>query len=404
MSDQETDMEDGSNLLHCRPSFALVVTITQKSFGFLRKIACPMRSLFVVLLIILASTPAFAQRSAQVGVDLVRVEPMQQKMAILGRFIARNSGNIATRIAERVDKTLVEVGSRVTAGTPLVRLASDRLRARRELRAAELRRAQAKVVGMRAALLKTKQAQERLTKLRGSTAFRADRQEDLARDVEEAASELAEAEAQADRAEAELQLAKTALADTVIRAPYPGVVISRHVTVGSFVRAGESVVTLLNDSDLEIEADVPADRLGGLTEGTLIDAKLADGTTLTAAVRAIIPDENPRTRSRAVRMIPALVDGQSMLADKQTVTLMIPIASARDVVTVHKDAVLAKGAGRIVYLAENGKAILRPLVLGDAVGNRFEVRKGLKAGDPVVVRGNERLRPNAGITIVGPKS
>jgi multidrug efflux pump subunit AcrA (membrane-fusion protein) len=44
------------------------------------------------------------------------------------------------------------------------------------------------------------------------------------------------------------------------------------------------------------------------------------------------------------------------------------------------------------------------VVLGDAVGNRFEVRKGLKAGDPVVVRGNERLRPNAGITIVGPKS
>ena len=85
MSDQQTDMEDSSNLLHCRPSFALVVTITQKSFGFLRKIACPMRSLFVVLLIILASTPAFAQRSAQVGVDLVRVEPMQQKMAILAR-------------------------------------------------------------------------------------------------------------------------------------------------------------------------------------------------------------------------------------------------------------------------------------------------------------------------------
>lgn len=363
-----------------------------------------MRFLIAALLIAMASSTAFAQRSAQVSVDLVRIEPMQQKMMILGRFVARNSGGVAARIAERVDKTLVEVGSRVSAGTPLVRLASDRLSARRELRAASLRRAKAKVARMRATLRKTEQARQRVTKLRGSTAFRPDRQEDAERDVEEAASELAEAQAEADRAAAELQLAKTDLADSVIRAPYAGVVISRQVTAGAFVRAGENVVTLLNDSDLEIEADVPADRLSGLTEGTLIAAKLADGTSLTAAVRAIIPDENPRTRSRAVRMIPALLDDKLALADKQSVTLMIPIGANRDVITVHKDAVLAKGAGRIVYIAKDGKALLRPVVLGDAIGNRFEVRKGLTIGDQTVIRGNERLRPNADIKITGAKS
>ncbi|MEC8583131.1 MAG: efflux RND transporter periplasmic adaptor subunit, partial [Pseudomonadota bacterium] len=233
--------------------------------------------LILVLAGVLTGAPALAQRPSKVAVDPVVTETMQQKMAILGRFVARSGGSVAARVAERVREIEVEVGDRVAAGAVLVRLANDRLAAQRQLRVAASRRAEAKAARMAAALAKAKQGLARLTKLRGSTADRPDRREDLERDVEKATSELSEARAEIDVAKAQLKLAQIALDDAVIRAPYSGVVTLRHVEVGTFVRTGEPVVTLLDDRDLEIEADVPAERLRGLTPNSLVEARLADG-------------------------------------------------------------------------------------------------------------------------------
>ena len=359
--------------------------------------------LILVLAGVLTGAPALAQRPSKVAVDPVVTETMQQKMAILGRFVARSGGSVAARVAERVREIEVEVGDRVAAGAVLVRLADDRLAAQRQLRVAASRRAEAKAARMAAALAKAKQGLARLTKLRGSTADRPDRREDLERDVEKATSELSEARAEIDVAKAQLKLAQIALDDAVIRAPYSGVVTLRHVEVGTFVRTGEPVVTLLDDRDLEIEADVPAERLRGLTPNSLVEARLANGTPITAMVRAVVPAENPRTRSRAVRLMPALDANLEALADQQSVTVMIPIGSSHEVVTVHKDAVNVQGPKRLVYIAVDGTAEVRPVQLGEAVGDRFIVRRGLKVGDQAIIRGNERLRPKAKI-IVGKRS
>jgi multidrug efflux pump subunit AcrA (membrane-fusion protein) len=53
----------------------------------------------------------------------------------------------------------------------------------------------------------------------------------------------------------------------------------------------------------------------------------------------------------------------------------------------------------VVYVIEGGQAKIRPVKLGDAVGSRFEVVSGLKPGEKVVIRGNERLRPNSRVRI-----
>ena len=61
--------------------------------------------------------------------------------------------------------------------------------------------------------------------------------------------------------------------------------------------------------------------------------------------------------------------------------------------SVHKDAVINRRGKQIVYVVQEGKAAMRPVQLGEAVGARMEVLRGLAQGDLVVVRGNERLRP-----------
>ena len=62
------------------------------------------------------SVGAAQQRVSAVGVDQVISEPLLQTMPVLGRFIAKESGVVATRIAERVHKMYVQVGDRVKKG------------------------------------------------------------------------------------------------------------------------------------------------------------------------------------------------------------------------------------------------------------------------------------------------
>ena len=79
---------------------------------------------------------------------------------------------------------------------------------------------------------------------------------------------------------------------------------AKHVSAGAYLRQGDAVVTLLNDTDLEIEAEVPGARAAGLAKGLAMRATLEDGTEVMSEVRTVIPDEDPATRTRQVRLVP----------------------------------------------------------------------------------------------------
>lgn len=345
--------------------------------------------------------PAMAQgREASVTVDAVTRQPLIATVDVLGRFVARQSGVLAARIAERVDEVAVQVGDRVTRGAVIARLSSDRLVAERARMEAQAKAAASDITGERANLAKAQQTLERQNRLKGSTAYRPDRTEDAERDVEAHRAALRRAEADAAVAKAQLDLAEIALVDATITAPYDGVITVKHVSVGSYVRLGDPVVTMLNHLELEIEADVPANRTGGLTPGTLVEGELQDGTRLFAVVRAVIPEENTRTRTRAVRFVPQSSETAANAAN-QAVTLEVPLDQSRQVLTVDKDAVTVQRGENIVFVVRDGKAVPRSVRLGESVGNRFEVLMGLEEGDLAVIRGNEVLRPGQSVSVSG---
>jgi len=338
------------------------------------------------------SGPPPGERRELVGVDQVREEPMSQTIDVLGRLVARQAGVVAARIAESVAAVEVQVGDRVAAGDVLVRLADDRLEDERRLQAATAAAAEAAVARDRANLAKARQTLARIEQLRGSTAYRKDLNDDAARDVEIARATLARTEADLAAAAARLALAGIAVADATIRAPYDGVVTVRHLDAGAYARVGDPVITLLNDSEIEIEADVPADRIAALPAGTRVEAHVQNGGHITTAVRAVIPQENPRTRTQAVRFVLLGDPVDYAIAANQTVTLHIPIGGTRTAITVDKDAIVRNGDRDTVFVIVDGRAVAKTVQLGESIGSRYEVLQGLSAGESVVVRGNEGLR------------
>ncbi len=344
-----------------------------------------------------------APEATPVGVDRVIEEPLNQTMPVIGRLVATQSGVVSARTGGPVGEFRVQVGDRVKADQIIAVLVKDALEARRDLWLAEVAKARAAMGTSQAELQLREQELKRLVDLETSAAFSQARLDDKMQEVVVAKSAISELLSAMGVANANLHLAQIDLYNADVRVPYHGVVTKRHTEAGAFVRAGDPLVTLIDDSTLEIDADVPTERISGLSTGSVVPFTYGDGTEGIAVVRAVIPDENPLTRTRSVRFT-ATLGSSAPLAANQSITLQIPVGTPRTVISVHKDAILNRGGRRLVYLALDSKAVIRPVELGEAVGARFEVLQGLVSGDLVVVRGNERLRPEQAISFNNPES
>lgn len=334
----------------------------------------------------------------RVVVDQVRHEPLRQTVPVIGRFVARQAGVIAARVNGSIEEFRVDMGDRVKEGEVIAILIKERLKWQHNLQKAEVTNYAAQLKTKKQEIKLLRQELARLQSLRKSPAFSQARLDDKRQEVIVAESEANEANARLSMANANLRLTGISLYDAEIRAPYSGVITKRHADVGAYVDVGAPVVTLLDDQTMEIEADVPSDIVVGLTDKLEVPAVIEGSTVISAMVRAVIPEENPQTRTRAVRFIPVL--GADMpIAANQSVTLRLPADKNRSVITVHKDAVVNRKGKRLVVLAKDGKAQFRPVDLGQATGSRFVVNSGLQAGDLVVVRGNERLLPGTALDV-----
>ena len=354
-----------------------------------------------VLLGLGAPEGAAQQPPAVVSVDEVRMEAMAQTVPVIGRLVSRRAGEVAARTAGPVAQLHVEVGDRVETGDPIAALDTIRLRAERDRLAAVVNQAQAQVERLAAQAALRRQGLRRLEGLRDSAAFGQGRYEDARQEVIIAESAIGTADATRVSAAASLSLAEIDLSWATITAPYPGVITVVHTEIGAWLAVGQPVVSMINDLDLEVEAEVPSSRVGALKAGTAVALILDDGSEHTAVVRTVVPEENALTRTRQVRFTPRFAPVRKPLAVNQSATMLVPAGAEREVLTVHKDAIVRNQGQAFVYVATDGTAQIRPVQLGAAVGGRFEVLGGLGPGEPVVVRGNERLQPGQAIAVGG---
>ena len=364
-----------------------------------------------------------------VVVDAVTREPLVQAFTVIGRLVARQRGVISANTRGSLAEMRVDIGDRVARGDVVALINPDRSIWRRDLAAAEVKAqqamlasaearlavAEASVVTADARLALATQELQRFENLRSSAAYSQARHDDQRQEVVVAASQVDEARAQSHealpridqaqagilRARAALNLAADDLANTQVRVPYDGVVTLRHTSAGAFLDVGDPVISLVNDSDVEVEADVPFDRIAALTPGTEVDFRLDDGSAHRAVLRAVGVEENSKTRTRLVRFTPRFDGGTRGLADGQSASIDLPIAKQREIVSVHKDAVTRAQGRASVFVVVDGIAQPRFVELGEAFGMRFEVLDGLQPGDRVVVRGNERLMPGQAVTFDG---
>jgi RND family efflux transporter MFP subunit len=346
------------------------------------------------LLAFASVSPSFAQGGPSLVVtERVEMRTLAETRPIFGEVVAQRDSAIAARVAGIVDEVRVLVGDQVEPGDVLAVLDRQLIDIELDQAEASVAESEAGIAVAEARVIRTQDVFNRTDALRGSSAFSEGRLEDTRGAFSEARGQLAEAQARLLNAQAALERARYNFERAEITAPFRGIVLSVETDPGQFISAGEPVARLLDVTTLEIEANVPAQYIEGLSPELVLSGETEEGTPLDLTVRAILPTEFAATRTRPVRFTTDLQALTRRVAVGQSITVSVPTDAPRDALSVPKDALTQSASGWSVFVDEEGVAAPRTVQIGVAMGDRFEVLGGLNEGDVVVVRGNERLFP-----------
>jgi membrane fusion protein (multidrug efflux system) len=211
--------------------------------------------------------------------------------------------------------------------------------------------------------------------------------------------ELAQASVNAMRAQ--LEMARIALADTVIRAPLAGVISKRHVQAGEKVAPDMSVFTIVNLRQLTLEAQVPASEVPRVKVGQEVRFRV-DGfgqRDFAGKVARINPTAEAGSRAMLVYISVDNSDATlrggmfakgNITTEKSAVAPVVPLAAVRS----------EKGL-QVVYKIEGGKVVAQPVTLGmrnDDEG-MAQVATGLDKGASVIVAKLDGVKPGNKVRI-----
>jgi membrane fusion protein, multidrug efflux system len=188
-----------------------------------------------------------------------------------------------------------------------------------------------------------------------------------------------------------LQLAERELRDTVIRAPFQGYVAERLVSLGQFVQPQTPIMRIVRLQPLKLTADVP-EKFGPWIEtgrplSVHVDA-FPDQTFGGQVVR-IGPSVNLKSRAFAIEGEVPNPDGR--LKPGTFARVQITTDHVDRAVTIPASAVQSRYGTNRVFVVHDGALSGREVILGDRIGDRVEVSKGLDAGTPLVANDVEQL-------------
>ena len=278
-------------------------------------------------------------------------------------------------------------GERVGKGDVLVRFEIPSLTAETQRQSAEVQRAEAAL-----ATAKANQARQQQLFERGIAARK---------DVEDADRTVADAQAAVGQAEASRAAAATAAGRSTVRAAFSGVIAKRFHNPGDLVEAAASdpVLRVIDPQRLEVVASVPLSESHRIVVGARGWLK-AGATGLPDLALKVI--SRPAQVEQGTATIPvrlAFVGAATTLAAGTPVQLDINAEQHTNVVIIPAAALVREGEETAVFVVSGDKAQRRPVQTGLTDGGEVEIVSGVKAGDSVIVEGQNGLPDAATVTI-----
>ena len=196
-------------------------------------------------------------------------------------------------------------------------------------------------------------------------------------------------------AQARLAQLNERIARSRLRAPYNGVVTERFTQGGEWAQSGDPLVRLVDVEDPEIQVRVPQTVFPLIALGDVLPV-INDGHSIEAKVETIVPVGTTASRLFELRLKPL-----APILPGTLVRVVIPTAAPREVLSVDRDALVIRKDEISVFRVNQEMTEQVPVEVGVGSDQYVEIIGAIEAGDTLVTRGGERLRPGDKVKISG---
>lgn len=334
----------------------------------------------------IAVSPAFAQSAPQqnkpkVAVQFAEAMRMAPDIEIPGTVVSRNDAQIAAEVAGRVD-WVADEGAILQVGDVIARLDDRALKI-------DLAEADANIARLRADYDFQSRETDRIEELASKGTIAKTRFDETRSRRDMLRQSLAIARIQRERIAYNLERSE-------VKAPFPGRVVERLVQVGEFTTVGRPVARFVDTWNVEVRARVPVAAAPWLAPDQMIEVRY-NGSARSYPLRTVIPVGDERSRTFEIRV---KLDDPDWIVGSP-VRLSVPNGEMRDVIAVPRDALIIRASGVTVFRIDaDNKAVRLQVKTGTGKADYIAVEGAVAAGDRLVVRGGEFLRPDQEVDIL----
>ncbi len=312
------------------------------------------------------------QGSSKLPVDVIQVrsERLENNLNITGNVLPNESVELRPEITGLVESINFEEGQFVKAGTPLVYLNDDELRAQLER------------------LQHTKKLYEGQEK----------RQKQLLEREAISQEEYDIALNQFNTILADIALIQAQLRKMVIRAPFDGVLGLRQVSVGAVIGTSDKIANIVNIDPIKVEFSIPERYANKVKLGSMISFSnnVTDGE-VSGKVYAFEPIVDSQTRTLKLRAISA--NKKRKFLPGMFVNIQFNLDVEENALMVPSEALVPELNGYKLYLAKEGKVEERKVTIGMRTEKEVQVLNGLQEGDLVLTTGVLQVKEGMPVAI-----
>ncbi|HET8905075.1 MAG TPA: efflux RND transporter periplasmic adaptor subunit [Saccharospirillum sp.] len=365
---------------------------------------------WVLALIVIAALVVFALQPGQAPVEATPAEPeaaepvlqisatetttverqrLEQRLRVTGTLSPVERALLSSQVNAPVTRIAVRPGDAVEQGDVLVEMDATDLTNQLNQLTNTARATQAQLALAQSSL-------DRGVRLAEQGLSPASSIEELRANVEAQSASLATQEWQ-------IRAAERAVANAVVRAPFSGQVSSRSVEPGQYVSVGTPLVTLVDLTALEMQANLPVNAATLVEPGqpVTIEVDSAEPFSLQGTVDRINPVALDATRTLPVYI--RVTEPDARLRGGMFATGYIVIEARDNALAVPSEAVRSDSEGDFVLLLDNDQLVRQPVrVAGEwESGTRVEITSGLSAGDTLISAPLPELKAGDRIAVTG---
>ena len=364
---------------------------------------------WVLLLVAVAAVAyaAFAYRpTVQVELGTAAQTYPSQALTVLnatGYVVAQRKAAVASKATGRLEWLGVREGSVVKGNEVLARLENRDVTAQMDQAAANVKVAEANLAQGEAELKDAERALKRSAELLEKNFVSPASHDTVIARYAKAQAGITGFQAAISAARANYRAAQVAVEQTLIRAPFDGVVLTKNANVGDVITPFSSalgsqaaVVTMADMSTLEVEADVSEGNISKVHVGQPAEIQLdaLPETRFRGEVHRLVPTVDRAKATVTVKI--RFVEGDERVLPEMSAKVAflsknVPPAENLPRIAVPATAIVERDGRKVVFVVRDGKAVATAVQPGIAVGDLVQV-SGVSAGDKVVLKPSDRVR------------